>query len=136
MELLEPKAVDIETAAGPTKRFIISKFPAIPGREILTQYPVTAAPKVGEYQANEALMLKLMAYVAVEHDDGSQQRLTNAALVNNHVPDPECLMRLEWAMLEYNCSFFAKGKLSDILARMGQQFMSSIIETLKHSTQS
>lgn len=107
--MIQPKTVSIKCQDGSEKEFIISKLPALAGREIVTQYLPTAMPKVGEYKANEDLLLKLMAYVAVPVESG-ELRLTTRALVDNHVPDFECLMRLEAAMFEYNVSFFQDGR--------------------------
>lgn len=107
--MIQPKTVSIKCQDGSEKEFIISKLPALAGREIVTQYLPTAMPKVGEYKANEELLLKLMAYVAVPVENG-ELRLTTRALVDNHVPDFECLMRLEAAMFEYNVSFFQNGR--------------------------
>lgn len=106
--LLEPKQVDIQLRDGGTKSFIISKIPAVAGREILTQWPISAIPKLGDYSRNEELMLKMLCYVAVPTENG-EIKLTTRVLVDNHVPDFETLGRIEVAMLEYNCSFFGKG---------------------------
>lgn len=97
--MLEPKRVLIKAGDGTEREFVISKFPALAGREIVTQYLPTAAPKVGEYAANEALVVKMMAFVAAIGSDGSEIRLTTRALIDNHVPDFEALMRLEATML-------------------------------------
>lgn len=112
--MIEPQEVEIQTRNGP-KTFLISRFPAIQGREIVTQYPTTAMPKIGDYATNETLMLKIMAFVAVPNPDGEPLRLTSRALVDNHVPDFEALMRLEYAMLEYNCSFLQGGGISRLI---------------------
>ena len=56
--MLEPKEIEIEG-----KKYIITKIPAVQGREILTQYPITAMPKIGQYKATEELMFKMMKYV-------------------------------------------------------------------------
>lgn len=112
--MIEPKEVPIETRNGP-KTYVLSKLPAIAGREILTQYPISAAPKVGDYGTNQALMLKLLAYVGVPTEEGEPLLLRSASLVDNHVPDAEALMRLEYAMLEYNCSFLQGGGPSRLI---------------------
>ena len=49
--LLHPKPVTIECNDGSSKEFILHKFPAIPGREIVSQYPLSAMPKLGDYIA-------------------------------------------------------------------------------------
>lgn len=114
--MIEPKEIEVQTESGP-RTFVLSKFPAIAGREIITQYPTTALPKIGDYKTNEALMLKVMAHVSAVTEAGDRILLSSRALVDNHVPDFEALMRIEWAMMEYNCSFFRNGALSSLAER-------------------
>jgi len=133
MTLLQTQEKEIETGDGTTRVYIISKFPAVQGREIVTQYPLTGLPKIGEYKTNEALMLKLMAYVGVPQDNGNVLELKTEALVNNHVPDFETLMRLEMAMMEYNCSFFRDGRLSASFGAIAEKALKSIMSTLMGS---
>ena len=88
-------------------------------------------PRVGEYKANEALMLKMMAYVAVPTDDpGRPLALTTRALVDNHVPDWETLARIELAIINYNCSFFRDGRTSAFFAGLGTRAASKLTEIL------
>lgn len=109
MPLLEPKEVQVKTASGDERTYILSKFPAIAGREIIAKYPLSGMPKLGDYAVNEETMLKLMQYVGVPQGAAATLPLTTKALVDNHVPDWEALARIEVGMLEYNCSFFATG---------------------------
>ena len=127
--LLEPEEVEIETAKGEHKKFILSKFPAIAGREIVSQYPVTGMPKVGEYSANEEIMLKLMKYVAIPTENGNIA-LSTQALIDNHIPDWETLAKLEIKMMEYNCSFFGNGKASTFFDGILQTTQQLITQTL------
>ncbi|VDY34656.1 Uncharacterised protein [Morganella morganii] len=90
------------------KTFIISRLPAITGREILAKYPLSNAPKIGDYEVSKDAMLKMMAYVCVPVS-GEELPLKTQALIDNHVPDGESLIRLELEMLKYNTSFFGKG---------------------------
>lgn len=114
-EFLEPKEIEVD---GYT--FIISKFPAVEGREIFAKYTSSNIPKVGQYEASEAIMLKMMTYVQRVPADGSDPvRLQTKTLVNNHVPNWEILAKLEWQMLKYNFSFFQNGKASDFLKNVG-----------------
>lgn len=129
--MLEPKVFE----AGPKARgggmFVLSKFNAIAGREILMQYPSSALPKVGEYATNEAMMLKILSHVGVQIDGRDEPLvLSSRMLVDNHVVSTEDLMRLEWAMMNYNFSFFASGALSGILERVGNQAVKSIQKIL------
>lgn len=114
--MIEPKDITIQTMGGEQRTYILSKFPAIAGREIVAKYPLSNAPKLGDYAVSEETMLKLMRYVGVPMDSGSPLMLTTSALVNNHVPDWETLAKLEMAMLEYNTSFFSRGKIFGFLA--------------------
>ncbi|EBQ4227994.1 hypothetical protein DOW24_01060 [Salmonella enterica subsp. enterica serovar Nigeria] len=108
-ELIQPKEFKAVDQDGNERTYIISKFPAIEGREIVCKYPLSAMPQVGDYSVNEETMLKLMSYVAIDID-GRHLPLTTRALVNNHCPDWEVLGKVEIAMMEYNVSFFAKGR--------------------------
>lgn len=131
--MIEPKEVPIETQRGESRVYILSKFPAVQGREIIAKYPLSAVPKLGDYAVNEETMLKLMAFVAVPQGDRPPLQLTTRALVDNHVPDWETLARIEVAMLEYNVSFFANGKGSTFLeaiAAKAQAFLSRTLTDL------
>lgn len=130
--MLHPKTITLDTADGGQKSYVIHKFPAIAGREIVAKYPVANMPKVGDYAVSEEVMLKLMSFVGVPREK-EPLMLENASLVDNHVPDWETLARLEWAMLEYNCSFFGNGGSSSFFAGIKAklpQFLSPILTAL------
>lgn len=135
--LLQTKNITVETADGASKTYIISKFPAIAGREIVSQYPITGMPKVGDYDSNKEIMLKLMSYVAVDLEAGPLA-LTSENLINNHVPDWETLAKLEMHMMEYNCSFFGNGKASSfldgVLASSKELITSMLTDLLQQSS--
>lgn len=131
--LLEPKTITLPTQSGEPKSYVLSKFPAVAGREIVAKYPTSNVPKLGDYGVSEEVMLKLMSYVGVETAPGNMLALSTRALVDNHVPDWEVLARLEWAMLEYNCSFFGNGQTSDFFANIGAkapQWISQMLTAL------
>lgn len=130
MALLEPKELEVTTQSGEVKTFVLSKFPAIAGREIISKYPTSNIPKLGDYQTSEEVMLKLMAFVAVPRDNGQPLPLTTRALVDNHIPDWETLVRIEFAMMEYNCSFFANGKGSTFFEAITQKAQAFLSQTL------
>lgn len=123
---IEPKQI---TLSG--KTYVLTKFPATVGREIITQYPTSALPKIGEYKTNHALMLKIMGYVGVMVD-GRQEplMLTTEDLVNNHVAKTEDLMKLEWSMIEHNFDFFGDGRASGWLAMVADRITPLISKTL------
>jgi len=103
--MIEPKEIEIRGI-----KFNISKVPATVGREIIAKYPVSIIPKIGDYKVSEETMIKMLSYVERVRDDGTTIALANKALIDNHVPDWEILAQLEFAMIEYNCSFFGNGK--------------------------
>jgi hypothetical protein len=131
--LLKPKEVTLTDRDGEAHTYIISRLPAVAGRELVTQYPITAMPRVGDYTANEALMFKLMAYVEAIRADGAPQRLTSRALVDNFVPDWEILAKLEVAMMEYNVSFFGNGKALGFLETIAAKAQQLLSQTLTAS---
>ena len=129
-ELLEPKPFAITGQDGKERTYILSKFPAVQGREIISKYPISAMPKLGDYAINEETMLKLMNYVAVETAKGVKQRLSTMELVNNHVPEWETLAKIEVEMIQYNCSFFLRDKaltFLDVLIQTATDRISSIL---------
>ena len=128
--MLEPFEKEIELSTGGVKVYTLHKFPAVSGREIITQYPISAAPKVGDYKRNEELMLKLMGYVSVPGVNGNPLFLKTRELIDNHVPDSETLMRIEWAMMQYNSAFFQNGKLFDFLGYMEGKLGTFLTQTL------
>lgn len=133
MALIEPKEVPIPDQQGREKVFILSKFPAIQGREIIAKYPLSAMPKLGDYAANEETMLKLMTFVAIPREGGEPLPLSTRALVDNHCADWEQLARIEMAMMEYNVSFFGNGKGStflDAITAKAQAFLSKTLTDL------
>ncbi len=128
--MIQPKEITVETATGESRVFVLSKFPAVQGREIVAKYPLSAVPKLGDYAVNEETMLKLMAFVGVPRETGPALMLSTRALVDNHVPDWETLARLEMAMLEYNCSFFGNGKGSTFFEAIAQKAQAFLSQTL------
>ena len=116
--LLEQKDTEIDG-----KEFVISKFPAMAGYEIVTQFPISAVPKLGDFATHKELIYKIMNYVGVRVE-GNQTvlRLSTEALINNHTGSWETLSKLIMAMMEYNCTFLASGKISG--------FLDSIMESL------
>lgn len=129
--LLEPKDLTLTDRSGKERTFVLSKFPAIAGRRIITKYPISNIPKIGEYQQSEEVMLELMAFVGVRTSDtGEPQLLTTRALVDNHLGDWETLAKVEFAMLEYNCSFFGNGSNSAFFESLSQKAVTWITQTL------
>lgn len=130
---LQPTEVEIKLLDGSFKTYVLSKFPAIAGREIVAGYPLTGIPKIGDYATNEVIMLKLMSYVGVRLPSGDVLMLTTRTLVDNHVPDYEALVRIEIEMMKYNTSFFGKGEISTFLGTFLKRVLGEISPTLTNS---
>lgn len=115
--MIEPKEVVIKG-----RTFIMSKFSFWDGREIVTQFPVSAIPKLGDYKINEELAAKIYQHVGVTIEGLAQPlMLTTKELVANHVKDWETGLRLEAAMMHYNCDFFQDGSLSTFFATLSEK---------------
>lgn len=125
-ELIKPQPFTVDDMDGNPLTVTLSRFDAVTGREILAKYPLTAIPKISDYSENEATMFKLMTFVAVDGNNGQKIRLTTKELIKNHTRDAETCMKIEMAMLEYNCSFFRKGRISDFLGEFAQMIITKI----------
>lgn len=124
--MIQPKEIEIGG-----KRFVITKFPAIAGREIVAKYIPSIMPKVGDYKVNEETMLKMMKFAGVVLDGTSAPlMLTTSALIDNHVGDWEMLAKLEVALMEYNCSFFQGGRISTFFEDIAQKTPAYILKML------
>ena len=141
--MIEPLEIEIEVTlpdgTKTEKAYTISKFPAVAGREIIAQYPVSGLPKLGDYDTNEKIMFKILSYVAITLPNGNSLPLNSKALIDNHVPDWEALARLEMKMMEYNVSFFRDGRVSgfldDLLEKLPDAISSMLTRLLELSQQ-
>ena len=129
-KLIKPLEVEVKDIDGILHKFTISRLPAVAGREILAKYLGGTMPKIGDYKDNHESMLKMMKYVAVEID-GQLQTLQTQALIDNHIPDTECLLRLEIEMIRHNTSFFGNAGSSNLLDFLLQKIKASIPSNFK-----
>lgn len=128
--LIKPLEIEVKDIDGILHKFTISRLPAVAGREILAKYLGGTMPKIGDYKDNHESMLKMMKYVAVEID-GELQTLQTQALIDNHIPDTECLLRLEIEMIRHNTSFFGNAGSSNLLDFLLQKIKASIPSNFK-----
>lgn len=123
--MIEPKDIEIDG-----KKFTITKFPAVAGREIVANYAFSSLPKIGDYQTNEATMFKIMKFVFIQIPGTHPIALSTPDLINSHTGNWETLAKLEIAALEYNCSFLADGRAYDFLnglAQKAEQWISKML---------
>lgn len=132
-DLIKPQNITVKDRDGNEHPFVISRLPATVGREILAKYPVANIPKLGDYGTSTEAMLLMMRYVGIDRDDGSILTLKTQALIDNHVPDGEALIRLELEMLKYNTSFFGLAGNSDFVGSLLQKYLPQVIKTLMDS---
>lgn len=130
VELIKPKDFSVLDEDGKERNYILSKFDAVTGREILSVYTTSALPKLGEYPDNEQIMFKLMSFVAVAQENGVPLRLSTRALLVNHVPDCATLFLIEKEMMKYNYSFFRDGRPLTLFDDLTQKFLKRISEIL------
>lgn len=123
--MIDPQEIEVDG-----KKFIISKFPATIGREIMAKYPIANMPKLGDYKVSHEVMLMLMCYVGVPLEAQAPLMLTTRALVDSHTVNWETLAKLEKAMLEYNCSFLKDGRLLEVLKGLVQKHQPKLSKTL------
>lgn len=131
VNLIEPIEKEING-----KTFIIGKLPAVAGREIITQYPIANLPKIGNYEASQELMYKLMKYVAVRLENGNLIRLETPALIDNHVPSATTLMLLEKAALQHSFDFLADGVITNALESLLGRFAGYVTQMLTQTLDS
>ena len=132
-DLIKPQNITVKDRDGNEHSFVISRLPATVGREILAKYPVANVPKLGDYGTSTEAMFLMMRYVGIEREDGSILTLKTQALIDNHVPDGEALIRLELEMLKYNTSFFGLAGNSDFVGSLLQKYLPQVIKTLMDS---
>lgn len=105
--MIEPKEITIDG-----KQFTLGKFPSMAGRDIVATYLSAPASDKGTY--------KLMNYVYVKAENGSDIALSTQQLIDRYTGNWETLIKLEKASIEYNTSFFQNGKISAFFGNFAQ----------------
>lgn len=132
--MLKPVDYTVEDMDGVSHTYTLTRIPATYAREIVANYPTSALPKIGDYEVNEKMMLKLMSYVYAHTANGGQQQLTSRALIDNHIPDWETLAKVEMAMVQHNTSFFSNGKSLAFLENLTQKAQAFVTQILTASS--
>lgn len=140
--LIKPIDREIADLDGVIRNYRIGRFPAIVGLEIIAKVPSNIASLKNQMPHLRELVLQMMQFVAVDIplDDGGTQemRLSTSALVDNHVPDGETLLRLCFEVMRHNTSFFGQGGQSilDYLLEKLTDSLPKITQTLAESFRS
>lgn len=113
------------------KTYTINKFRPTVGRKIVAQYPLTALPKMANYDQNEAIMVLLMSHVHVHLPNNVKLPLNTVDLINNHVASWDDLVNLEYQTLKFNCPFMQgdnMGSLMDMIKNVASEYLVDIVE--------
>lgn len=137
------KEVTLTTEDGESKTYALYRLPYYGpeengmggGRELVTQFVPTAAPKIGDYKSNSRLSQIMFKHIAVIDEQGKELFLTTPSLVNNHVPDFKTAITLEKEMMQHNAFFLSDEKLSAGLNALGQMFQQLTLKTLTELAQ-
>lgn len=131
--MIQEKRIEIDGV-----EFFIGKFPATVGREIISQYPTTAAPVIGNYARNEEISFKVLSHAQIEKD-GARITLSDRTFIDKYILASEKLeaweiqIRLEKEVISYNLSNFQKELASNFFKGLTQKIDSKVIETLTKS---
>ena len=116
MSLIKPLDITITDIDGIERSYRISRFPAVVGLEIIAKVPSNIATLSKQLPHLKELVLQMCKYVAVDAptDDGGTHEITlsTQALIDNHVPDGQTLLRLLFELMRYNTSFFGRADQS------------------------
>lgn len=123
--LLEPKEVEING-----NKFIIGKMPCTVAQEVIFSLPNGLIPIISEFKKAEDQALKMLSYCERVYSDGRSVPLISKAIIDNHIPDFDTLIKLEYECLEYNYSFFSDGRALSFLNRGVSLAKSNVSEIL------
>lgn len=116
---IEPKEISVDG-----KDLVISKFPAVHGIEIASQFPANMNALTSG--GLSPLIAKIMSYVAVKASNDNYIRLNSVDQINNHLVTPyplETLFKVITEIMEYNFSFLEPGSLLNLLKGAFHMFL-------------
>jgi hypothetical protein len=110
-ELLQTKTVEINGY-----KFVISKMPCTVAQEVIFKLPTGLIPLISQFSQSEEMAFKMLSYCERVYTDGrANVGLISRALIDNHVPDFDTLIKLEEECLKFNFDFFEQGKVLSFL---------------------
>ena len=124
MSLIKPLDITISDIDGIERNYRISRFPAVVGLEIIAKVPSNIATFSKQLPHLKELVLQMCKYIAVDvpSEDGGTHEiiLSTQALIDNHVPDGQTLLRLLFELMRHNTSFFGRADQSILDFLMGR----------------
>lgn len=130
MALLEPKEIEIDG-----KTYVIHKLPATIAIEIMVRGAGAALPNAGDFSVLEAMMIKMMGYVAIRRANLPDLNLGSRELIDNHCVGYKTYLKVLEAMREYNELFFVSGSLSDFSKGLMETLPAKLLKMLIPSLQ-
>ena len=127
IELLDQKEVTVSSQDGEEKTYLVSKFPADPGMELVVDVACIAGGLATNNPSPEAMIAvidKALGYAAIPGPNGDPIPLNTAALRRSHIPDWEAKLALFFEVAKHNVGFFRNGRASGsfgVLARILSQ---------------
>lgn len=133
--MIKPQTVTVTDVDGSPHEYVISRLPATAGLLMITMLP--SMTLAGSGTANRETITAdlrdlLMRHTGKEVVEGNVVMLTTPALIDNHVPDGEALLRLCVEVIRYNSSFFGQGTVSgflDFAVRKAEDLLPGITAT-------
>lgn len=128
-DLLHPKKITVKDVFGGEREYTISLMPATVAIDFQAMAPSSFMTKAKDVAAIHDLRDMLFSHVAVDIE-GREQRLTTAALIDNHVVGGVQATALVAQMVEYNFNFFGSAGSQGFLDSLLQKFAHSIMPML------
>lgn len=129
--MIKPKDIEITDIDGVVRKFVIARFPATAGMEILYRLPTSGIPKIGDFEALKGVRNDVFKHVYIK-TDGGDIALSTTALIDNHCGDGETAIKLMGEILVYNYSFLERlvrqNLLDSILAKVRDTALSFLTE--------
>ncbi len=132
--MIKPKTITVKDIDGQQREFIITRFPATDGMEILYKLPTSALPKIGDFDTLKEARNDIFKFVYVNIGD-KDMPLSTKALIDNHTGDAETAIKVMKEIIEYNYSFFQNGILSVFLERVAKKIPDIVQEILTRFSQ-
>lgn len=136
--LIKPKEIEIENLDGEKLKFVIGRYPAVEGLELLALLPSNFASFSKQLPQLKPLILKILKFVSVvKTDDAGNQfelELTTQELIDNNCTDATTLLKLCFESINYNTNFY-KADGQSLLESIIDKVMARVLTTIQTLTQ-
>lgn len=120
--MIKPKEISIMDIDGDEKTYIITRFPATVGMEILYKLPSSGIPKIGDFGELKEVRNEIFRYIYVKTDNGDIA-LSTKALIDNHITDGETAYKIMGAILSYNYQSLGKLMSGGLISSMSEKIL-------------